>query len=169
MPDSTTPTVTRSMAPAPPRPEGVQGWLLVLCLMLTLIGPAISAGLMAGEYAAVAPDFAAAPGLETTLLVSLAMTACAVAFGAYAGLQLWRVRPNAVRTAKRALLLGLAVDVLTTTLGIAAGHVPAGDTGLLRSTLIHALPSLLFFTLCFAYLNKSSRVEATYRPRAAGG
>jgi hypothetical protein len=33
---------------------------------------------------------------------------------------------------------------------------------LLDHSLLHLLPDLVFFTLCFAYLNKSVRVQRTY-------
>ena len=108
---------SRSVAPTRPRSPagkhgqtGVRGWLLVLCLMFTVIGPALSAWLMVNEYAMFAPRFVGSPGLQGAVFVSLVITACAVAFGIYAGLRLWRIRPKAVTTAKQALLAGLAAD-----------------------------------------------------------
>lgn len=142
--------------------QGVRGWLLVLCLMLTIVGPAISAWLMLDEYANSAAHFHESLGTRILVLGSLVLTACAVAFGAYAGMRLWLIRPNAVGTAKHALLFGLATDVVTTTIEAATAQVP-GDQ-LLFQVEVSLIPSLIFFTLCFAYLNKSKRVCATYGP-----
>jgi hypothetical protein len=142
--------------------RGVRGWLLVLCLMLTVIGPLVCAWLMANEYSAFAPYFAASVGLQAAVLVSLAITASSVAFGVYAGLRLWLIRPRAVTTAKQALLLGLGADIVTTMIDVAAGPSPDAADRLLWQFTFNLAPSLIFFTLCFAYLNRSIRVRATY-------
>lgn len=144
---------------------GVRGWLLVLCLMLTVVGPALSVWLMAHEYANAAPLGARPMAVQAALLASLLLTAGAVAFGAYAGGRLWLVRPNAPATAKQALLLGLAVDVVTTAMQVATAQVP-GER-LLFEVEVSLVPSLVFFTLCFAYLQRSQRVHATYGPQPA--
>jgi len=152
-----------SLQPGPPSSAalvGVRGWLLVLCLMLTVVGPALSVWLMAHEYASAAPLGAQPEGVQAAVLASLLLSAAAVAFGAYAGGRLWLIRPNALTTAKQALLFGLAVDVVTTTIEAATAQVP-GDR-LLFQVEVSLVPSLVFFTLCFAYLNRSQRVHATY-------
>ncbi len=152
---------------ANPRPgvsngKGVRGWLLVLCLMLTVVGPLISAWLVANEYMTFAPYFVSSRGLQVAIFVSMAITACSVAFGIYAGLRLWSIRPGAVAIAKYALLCGLAADFVTTTMQIAFGPTLIADGQLLHEVTVHLIPSLIFFTLCLGYLNKSARVHATY-------
>ncbi len=143
-------------------PRGVRGWLLALCVVMTWVGPAISACLMAGEYAAAAPYFAGSRQVLAVFVATLVLTAAAAAYGIHAGLRLWRVRPGAVATAKGALLFGLAVDVLSAAAHTAMG--PAAESGwALRGDLASSLlPGLVFFTVCFAYLNRSERVQATY-------
>lgn len=148
--------VNRSNRHAP-----VRGWLLVLCLMLTIIGPLVSVGLMAHTYEAFAPNLVGSAGLQAAVFGSLSLSTCSVAFGVYAGLRLWLVKPNAVVTAKYALLAGLAADIVTSVIAVAAGPMHAVGP-LLRQVEIDMIPGLLFFTLCFAYLNRSSRVRATY-------
>jgi hypothetical protein len=98
---------------------GVRGWLLVLCLMFTVVGPAIAVWLMAHEYASAAP------------------------LGA---------KP-------------VAVDLVTTTIEAATAQIPADR--LLFHVEVSLVPSLVFFTLCFAYLDRSRRVHATYGPQPA--
>lgn len=143
------PTTTPSHAPARPPtvtpPQGVRGWLLVLCLMLTVVGPAIAIGLMV---------------IEHTPAVSWVMNIASLLFGVCAGVQLWRLRPGAVVTAKRALLLGLAVDIVTALIQATTAQPASGP--LLFQAELGLLPSAIFFTLCFAYLNHSRRVQATY-------
>jgi hypothetical protein len=130
--------------------------------MLTVGGPVISAWLMAHGYARFAPFFTETGGLQSVILISLLITACSVAFGVYAGLRLWLIRPKAVNTAKHALLFGLAADIVTTAIEVAAGQAPSAGGRLLYHVEVNLIPGLIFFTLCFAYLNRSKRVYATY-------
>jgi hypothetical protein len=135
--------------------------------MLTIIGPLIVIGLVANEYAALVIDPAGAFGQSVATLVTLVLMVSSVGYGIYAGLQLWLIRPDAVRTAKRALLLGLAVDIVTATFASTFGPGSSADGQLLNPIFVQLIPSLVFFTLCFAYLNRSSRVDATYRASIA--
>ena len=151
-----------ALASTPTGKRGVRGWLLLLCLMLTVFGPLISAWLMSVEYEQFAPHFAGSPGTEIAIFLSIALTTGAVLFGIYAGIGLWTIRPRAVDTAKNALLLGLAVDIVSTALQIAVCPTPSAEGQFFNDVALTVIPSLIFFTLCFAYLNKSLRVEATY-------
>ena len=144
------------------RSKGVRGWLLVLCLMLTVVGPLISAWVMAEKFASMAPFFADSRSLEAAMYVSIVIEACSVAFGVYAGIRLWSVRPGAVDTAKQALLIGLAANVITTALQIATGPTSNAEVRLLHEVTMKLIPDFIFFTVCFAYLNKSTRVHLTY-------
>lgn len=158
------------LAPKDVRPDttsqGVRGWLLVLCLMLTVVGPIISVWLMAHEYGNSVRVASGSPSGLVAVIGSLLLTACAVAFGAYAGLRLWRVQPKAVKTAKLALLFGVVVDIVTTAIEAATAEVPSDQ--LLFQVKISVMPSLIFFTLCFAYLNRSKRVYNTYESHRTG-
>ncbi len=143
--------------------SGVHGWLLVLCLMLTVVGPLISSVLMANDYAALAPYFPSYRGLQAAIYISIAIKASLVVYSVYAGLRLWSIRPGAVGTAKHALLFGLAANAVTITLKLAAGPTSIADGRLLHEVTMRLIPSLIFFTVWFAYLNKSTRVQVTYQ------
>lgn len=165
MDDFTNPIDRRSGVPLPDAQasRGVRGWLLVLCLVLTVIGPLISAWLMAYQYRMFAPHFATSVALQAATFASLAITAWAIAFGIYAGIRLWLIRPNAVATARYALLLGLGAEIVSAAIELAAGPTSVADEGFVWPLTISLIPSLIFFTLCLGYLNKSRRVYATYR------
>ena len=130
--------------------------------MLTVGGPVISAWLMVKGHTGFKPFFTENGGLQAAMLISLLITACSVAVGIYAGLCLWLIRPKAVSTAKQALLFGLAADIISTALDAAVRQAPIGIDRLLYQVEFNLIPSLIFFTLCFAYLNRSKRVNATY-------
>lgn len=174
MTDFTTPDGSRPRdsvhpiaSPDVARSQRVRGWLLVFCLMMTVIGPLISSAVMANKYVSLAPLFAASRGLEAAMFISVAIEACSVAFGVYAGIRLWSVRPGAVDTAKQALLIGLAANVITTALQIATGPTSNAEARLLHEVTMKLIPDFIFFAVCFAYLNKSARVQATYQVQYA--
>ena len=169
MDDLTTPNRSDLKPPLLPRKsagpfrnEGVHGWLLLLCLMLTVVGPLISIWLMASEYTQLAPHFADSRSLQVATFFLIATTGCSVAFGIYAGLRLWSVKPRAVNVAKASLLVGLAVEILTTTIQTAIAPTSLAEGRLFYEVMMSLGPSIIFFTASFAYLNKSTRVEATY-------
>jgi hypothetical protein len=130
--------------------------------MLTVVGPAISIWLMVNEYTTFSARFARSGGLQLAILASLGLAACSTAFGIYAGSRLWAIRPGAVALARKALLFGLAVDIVTTAIEIAAAPAPSPHVGFVNDVLLHVAPSLVFFTACLGYLNRSARVAATY-------
>lgn len=148
--------------PGPSGLKGVGGWLLILCLMLTVVGPVVVSWLAAHEYRHFAPYFESASGLQAAIVASIAIKACAVSYGIYAGVGLWTVRPGAVATAKSALLWGLAADVVAAMLRITLGPASGSHAGLLLQVMGAVILDVAFFTLCFAYLNRSARVQATY-------
>lgn len=140
--------------------RGVEGWLLVLCLMLTVVAPLAAVALSLNKYLAAAPLFAGSPGLLLATWAAIAMRVGAVAFGIHAGLRLWAIRPGAVGAAKLALLLGLGASAVATVVHISA--VTGAHGRLLHEVTVGMIPSLAFFIAWFAYLNKSTRVQATY-------
>lgn len=142
--------------------RGVQGWLLALCLMLTIVGPVISVWLMTNGYTTFSKHFSTSSGLRIAIYVSMALTTSSVVFGIYTGIRLWTIKPNAVNVAKNALLFGLFTRVITTAIHVAAGPESLPYAQLINQTLFHMVPSLIFFTACFAYLNKSVRVSVTF-------
>lgn len=164
MADSDTPSNTPTHRRAVP--QGVGGWLLLLCLMLTVVGPLITTGLLVRQHPGWPPGLA--PGRSLSMLaqllasLSLLAEAGSMLYGIYAGLGLWRRRPGAVRSAKAALLLGLAANAVSVTAQWVVGPSAQAAGGLLHALNLGLLPDLVFFTASFAYLNKSARVQATY-------
>ena len=67
----------------------------------------------------MAPHFAASRLGQVARLFSLAINTGSVRFGIAAGLRLWAIRPGAVDVARAALLVGLVVDIVTTTISTA--------------------------------------------------
>lgn len=152
-----------SSSPELSRYKGVHGWLLILCVMLTVVGPLIASGLMINRYVLSEPYFAGFRGLQVAIYLSIALGGCSMVYGVYAGRRLWSIQSGAVDTAKRALLFGLAVDIVTAALQYFTWPTSTIDGQMLDGIVMPLVPDLIFFTTCFAYLNKSTRVQITYQ------
>ena len=129
---------------------GIGGWLLVLCLLLTVWNPASVALRLASSIANLSAQTALS-------LVLLATRLVVTSVGVAAGISLWLRRPWAVQLAKTALmLLGTEALVrLSTRVGLS--EAPPGT----RMPL--AMLAILHNAAWYLYLHKSRRVRTTYR------
>jgi hypothetical protein len=127
----------------------VRGWLLLLCILLTLWNP--------GTLALVAAARVESAGTTSTLaLVLLGIRFVVTSVGVAAGLALWRKRPGAVTLAKASLMLS-AVEVV----GRLSTRVGLSDASP-GTRLPLALALIVYNSAWFLYLEKSRRVRATY-------
>jgi hypothetical protein len=130
-------------------PQGIGGWLLVLCLLQLVWGPVNSALVASNALAALSvrgPSLAAA-------LVALTLV---TSFGVAAGIALLTKRGPAVTMATTALVLAAALDlVIYTTSYLPSNRMP-GDAP------FYVAGSLAYHGAWLAYLFRSRRVRNTY-------
>jgi hypothetical protein len=144
--DTKGPTSTPSLSVS--GPVGIGGWLLLLCIILTIIQPIIQAlvgtGLLVSDLPGVAPL-----GIANVVLAGGSL---------YAGLSLWRKMPNAVRVATVFLFANL---VLTGIESVALARITAdGDAA---RTIATDIGRTAISTLIWArYLMTSKRVRNTF-------
>jgi len=131
-------------------PEGVGGWLLVLCRLLIVFHPLSLAVTASGALSALSVRGAS---VAMILVVRLLV----VALGVAAGLALQGRRPGAVMLAKAALVISAATDVFVYTTPYFPNNRAPGDT-----TLV-VIASLAYHALWLAYLDRSRRVQMTFR------
>ncbi len=143
--------------------EGVGGWLLVLCIVLTIGTPFVAAHNLISNFQQASSEFEYIRGLEEYLFFVMGLRLFLVIFSMHAGISLWTERPRAVRTAKIYLwlfLVGLIVGVATFFLMV--DWPKERMQILIREVTIEVAQSLIFFTVCYLYLTRSKRVKATY-------
>jgi len=124
-------------APAEPRYKGVGGWLLLFCLLLTVIGPLVLLVSLAAGYSESSKNFE--QFIFTLLTLGL------MGFGVYAGTGLWSIRAGAVGMAKLYLLCYLGSIAVASILNAKV-----------------EVQGVLSFVVWYSYLKKSKRVRATY-------
>jgi|YelNatPaOPRAMG01_1025707.scaffolds.fasta_scaffold17313_4 hypothetical protein len=159
-----TTNTSEAAAAEKPRYKGVRGWLLLFCLGCTILSPLLTIGGLLKEFADnnwQAVDLF--PGLRAATQIDAVLRLAVTAFGIYAGVRLWRVRPRAVRTAKGYLLAVLAYSVVAALLPLTAA-VPNRDA-VLETGIGRMLATLVAFSIWLAYFTSSKRVKATYGER----
>jgi Protein of unknown function (DUF2569) len=149
-------------APAEPRYKGVGGWLLLLCLGLTVFGPAMTLYSLSAGYTESSPYFDQFPGLKVVTVVDALLCFALMAFSIYAGAGLWTIRPGAVQVAKKYLLCFLGYHAVEAILPFLAGLPAAANEAMIVEVVKEALKGVLYFAIWYSYLNKSERVRSTY-------
>ncbi len=134
--------------------SGVNGWLFILCLFLTVWNPAIVALRLATSVANLSA--------QTTLsLVLLAVRLVVTSVGVAAGFSLWLRRPWAVQLAKTALILVALEAVIRLSTRMGLSETPPG------TRLPLAVFMIVHSAAWYLYLRTSRRVRATYRLESA--
>ena len=127
----------------------VRGWLLLLCVVLTVVNPATLAVVAAARVGSAVPP-------STLALTLLGIRLVVTSVGVAGGMALWHKRAGAVQLAKASLVLSAieATGRLSTRVGLS--EAPPG------TRLPLAIAVILFNAAWYFYLEKSRRVRATY-------
>jgi hypothetical protein len=144
----------------PAVPAEVGGWLLVLCLVLTVTYPA--SGLYRVFWHTV-PNLIAAHSPARTVLLSVysVLFLALAAFSLIAGLKLWLVKPDAVRFARRFLLVSLTANVAYFLFWMAVMR-PTQPVSFAEMGWYHVVGPIAQTALWYFYLEHSKRVRTTY-------
>jgi hypothetical protein len=143
--------------------KGVRGWLLLLCLALTVLDPsAVLINLFTATNAAK-PSFARDPGLFRLILANGVAGIALSVFSLYAGISLWKRLPGAPAVARKYLLTVLGYSILAPFLPYLLGptNLVASQDSLVLTSL-NSLFTIMYVAAWYLYLNRSRRVRATY-------
>jgi len=141
-------------------PAEVSGWLLALCLILTIAFPATSLYRIISH---TIPAVIAAHTLNRILLLSvysLLFSALAV-LSFVAGLRLWLVKPHALGFTRRFLLTYLIANAAYFVFWIAVIR-PTTQVAYAEMGWYHVVGPAAFVFLWYTYLEHSKRVRNTY-------
>ncbi len=141
-------------------PADVSGWLLALCLILTVVFPATSL------YRIISHTIPTAIGAHTLNRIvllsvySLLFSALAV-LSFMAGLRLWLVKPHAVGFARRFLLTYMIANAAYFVFWIAVIR-PTTQVAYAEMGWYHIVGPAASVFLWYTYLGHSKRVRSTY-------
>jgi hypothetical protein len=145
-------------------PRGIGGWLLLFILGLTIFFPLATVYRMVNGYNQVYPYLDRFPGLVAIGWIDILLSSALICYSIYAGVQLWRVRPKAVKAAKRMLLMGLTYSGGAIFLVAAAGLPPERTIYAVAKAFVNFVQTVIGVAIWYSYLNRSKRVRATYTP-----
>jgi hypothetical protein len=143
--------------------KGVKGWLLFVCVGWTVMGPAMSLPSFIDYFTTTRNRL-----WDSTLLtvndIQTVLAIVVLLYGIYAGIQLWRVQPGALRTANTFLNVFLVYAVLTFLMGIYVFSVLdlEGTRSVVPGFIKQAMQSFGFVVLSKWYFRHSERVKNTY-------
>ena len=145
---------------APKKYEGVEGWLVVFCLLLIFFVPVSTLYQVFGN---VLPLISRTHDSRREILwtVYIVFFLGIAGFGLVTGIRLWLVRPGVVRLAKLWLLAFFCAHVCYFFLWLALfqGH---GSEPVAKIAWGHVVRPLVPFLVWTAYLEYSKRVRQTY-------
>ena len=142
--------------------KGVRGWLLWLCLGLTVFSPIVTVVMLARGWGQSVQYLDRFPGLTVVNAIDTILSVGLMAFSIYAGVQLWRVRSHVVSTAKKYFVCLLAYQGIAAVLPFMAGLPPEASQEILKAVARDAVRAIIGVVIWYSYLNKSRRVQATY-------
>lgn len=141
---------------------GVRGWLLLLCLVLTLGTPIGTFYNLFSSYRESVEYFYLFPGLERLFYIDGLLSLALIILSIRAGIALWTLKPGAVKTAKNYLLIFLIYTVIAILLPFTAGLPAEVNEIMIPEVIVSTLQSVIFFGVWYSYLKVSKRVKATY-------
>ena len=141
---------------------GVDGWLLLLCVSLTILGPLGTLVGLGRSYGEAAQYFDEFPRWAIVFAIDSVLTLVLVGFGIRAGLGLWRVRPNAVPTAKLYLMCSVVYSGVAAILPSFTDLPSEVSREMFYDGLKQGLKLTIVAVIWYVYLSRSRRVQATY-------
>ena len=142
--------------------KGVGGWLLFLCISLTILSPLFTLINLIIGYKEFNNSFESFPGLLTIIIFDTIISICLMIFSIYAGIALWTIKPKAVKIAKIYLLFFLGYTIIFIFFLFIINFSSISSENILGENLKNEFRSLAYLIIWYTYLNKSKRVKATY-------
>lgn len=140
----------------------VGGWLLLLCVVFTIIDPFATIYKLITNYLAIGNFFDEYKGIKASLIVDNILSIIVTLLSIRAGIALWKIKPNALKIAKnylRILILYIIVSVLIPfTIDIPLELRNKFVAELINIAIIRGV----YIFICYAYLLSSTRVDYTY-------
>jgi hypothetical protein len=143
--------------------SGIGGWLLLLVVSLTFLNPGVTIYNLYTGYREAHTIFYLFPGLRTTFIIDIILSAAMMSFSLYAGISLWRIKPKAVRVAKKYMTAAAAYALVGAVLPFLAGLPARDNESIVVPGLVQFFQTLIYVGVWASYLNKSKRVASTYR------
>jgi hypothetical protein len=144
--------------------KGVRGWLLLLCIYLTIIIPIYYLSLFRLIYL-ILTELNPVPSNQLLWIPDKLLDLNIMVFSFYPGICLWRVRTNAVKITKRFFICVIACKLTIMGVSLIHGILTNPNSSIVTFIIgtyfdIIGIVPIVFW---YAYLSKSKRVRVTYK------
>lgn len=142
--------------------KGVRGWLLLLCINLTILDPA---SIVLGVFGALPlADFEKNPEMQRFMVISGVCRLALAAFSLYAGIALWRIHADGPSIAKRYFQAAVLYSAFALLLPGMVGLSDELYAEMAGASLLSSVMTICYVMAWYLYLVKSKRVKATFQP-----
>jgi hypothetical protein len=142
--------------------KGVRGWLLLLCVILTVFDPIVLIASLFTFTDMARPLFARHPEFFRLVLISGVARIAMAVFSLYVGVSLWKLVPGAPRLACRYFMTLAAYSVAVVLLPTMLHVTLEQGTDSLMAGSINAGVTIAYSGAWYIYLTRSRRVHSTY-------
>lgn len=142
--------------------KGVKGWLLLLCINLSILDPFANLFNLAIGTHLGRQYFEQNLALQKLMVINGVCSIALAVYSIYAGISLWRVLSNAVITAKKYLGAAFAYSILSLFLPHLIGLSEEIQKEVGATSLFNSFVTALYLYAWYQYLQRSKRVKATY-------
>lgn len=153
------------------RKAHVGGWLLLFCIILTIVAPTLSIIRISLSFVNIPPHFWESTAIKNGLIFELAACTALVVYGLSVGVIIWRGSPRGREIAQRFLIIRLvlmvAIELITGSILATGGLKAEVMAGITEGIVKNAVQSIVFFVIWWSYFKTSKRVANTYCPSMA--
>jgi len=142
--------------------KGAKGWLLLLCVNLTILDPFANLFNLAIGTHFSRPYFDQHPVLQKLILINGVCSIGLAVFSIYAGISLWKVLPDAVAIAKKYLGSAFLYSIFSLFLPYLIGLSEEIRKEIGATNLLNSFVTTFYLYAWYQYLKRSKRVRATY-------
>lgn len=145
-------------------PKGVGGWLLLFCVVFTIISPLISIGQISTSWEQAKPAFAQFPNFKGAIMWENAGSIALQIYGFIVGCMIWSGNPNGREIAKNFLLIRLFGFIVIEVIAIILmGDMPSQVVASVIDASVELVSANVFWCLIWwFYFKESKRVRNTY-------
>jgi hypothetical protein len=146
----------------------VDGWLLFLCISLTILTPLFGGYNLVTGFLGTYQYFDYMPVLKVVVYFDSFAGILITLLSIWTGLGLWSKRENCVPAAKKFMFILLGYSLISASLPYIVGFAEEAVKAMIPATIKSVVQSLVYFGIWFTYLSLSERVKQTYAYNKVG-
>ena len=138
---------------------GVKGWLLLFCIILTIVIPAIGVWVFVRDLMHV--EYSMDPVVKSYIMWRNTIWCVFSIYGFFIGKSLWRKRQDTLKSAKTYLLIMVFCSIFLIVLAILMKAPDNLKNPLLGEAIFYGIRNIILAAIWGFYLKVSKRVKAT--------